>query len=62
LSRSKGKITVKLTKNPNIELRRFDWLIDFGDNGYVARYRFEGEGGIKWKQSTLRRNPCPSFA
>ena len=20
-----------------------EWLIDFGDNGYVARYRFDGE-------------------
>jgi plasmid stabilization system protein ParE len=23
-----------------------EWLIDFGDSGYVARYRFDGERGI----------------
>jgi plasmid stabilization system protein ParE len=21
-----------------------EWTIDFGDSGYVARYRFDGEG------------------
>ncbi|MBF0136184.1 MAG: type II toxin-antitoxin system RelE/ParE family toxin [Magnetococcus sp. DMHC-1] len=23
-----------------------EWLIDFGDNGYVARYRFDGDAVI----------------
>ena len=38
-----------------------EWVVDFGDSGYVARYRFDGEAVTK-RKSAIETHPSARFA